>query len=75
MLDIQEIEAAIMELMEEVDREPEDAHEIYERLQQILASMRATGMPVPDDLLQMEKDLSAEFAGDAASARRTDDPC
>ncbi|MFT5439037.1 MAG: hypothetical protein ACI9MJ_000898 [Alphaproteobacteria bacterium] len=65
MLDVQEIEAALLELLEEMNGEPGDAHEIYQKLRQTLDSMRATGMPLPDDLVQMEKELSAEFEDDA----------
>lgn len=65
MLDVQEIEAALLELLEEMNGEPGDAHEIYQKLRQTLDSMRAMGMPLPDDLVQMEKELSAEFEDDA----------
>jgi hypothetical protein len=65
MLDVQEIEAALLELLEEMNGEPGDADEIHLKLRQTLDSMRAMGMPLPDDLVQMEKELSAEFEDDA----------
>ena len=65
MLDKQEIEAAVLELLEEMEGELGDAHEIYLKLRQTLDSMRAMGMPLPDDLLRMEQELSAEFAADS----------
>ena len=65
MLDKQEIEAAVLELLEEMEGELGDAHEIYLKLRQTLDSMRAMGMPLPDDLLHMEQELSAEFAADS----------
>ena len=61
MQDKQEIEAAVLELLEEMEGELGDAHEIYMKLRQTLDGMRAMGMPLPDDLVRMEKDLSAEF--------------
>ncbi len=61
MMGKQEIAAAVLELMEEMEGDLGDAHEIYMKLRQTLDSMRAMGMPLPDDLLRMEKDLSAEF--------------
>ena len=64
MLDKQEIEAAILELLEEMQGEPGDAHEIFLKLRQTLDSMRAMGMPLPDDLVRMEKELAAEFQSD-----------
>jgi hypothetical protein len=64
MLDKQEIEAAVLELLEEMEGDLGDAHEIYMKLRQTLDGMRAMGMPLPDDLVRMEKELSAEFAAD-----------
>lgn len=61
MMGKQEIEAAVLELLEEMEGDLGDAHEIYMKLRQTLDSMRAMGMPLPDDLVRMEKDLSAEF--------------
>ena len=61
MMGKQEIEAAVLELLEEMEGDLGDDHEIYMKLRQTLNSMRAMGMPLPDDLLRMEKDLSAEF--------------
>jgi hypothetical protein len=65
MRDIQEIEAALLELLQEMEGDQGDAHEIYMRLRQTLDSMRAVGMPVPDDLARMERDMAAEFEADA----------
>ena len=61
MMGKQEIKAAVLELLEVMEGDLGDAHEIYMKLRQTLDSMRAMGMPLPDDLLRMEKDLSAEF--------------
>ena len=61
MLDKQEIEAAVLELLEEMEGDLGDAHEIYLKLRQTLDSMRATGMPLPDDLVRLEQELSSEF--------------
>ncbi|MPY70727.1 MAG: hypothetical protein GEU92_11635 [Alphaproteobacteria bacterium] len=62
-----DLEAAIAELIDEMEGEQGDAHEILLRLQQLIGQMRATGMPVPDDLAKLERDLSAEFRADAGS--------
>lgn len=67
-MDIQELENAVALLIEEMEGDFGDSHEIYMRLQQTLASMRAMGMPLPDDLVRMEKELSAEFEADAKRA-------
>ena len=65
MLDKQEIEAAVLELLDEMQVESGDAHELYMKLRQTLDSMRAMGMPLPDDLVRMEEDLSAEFEAES----------
>ena len=61
----QELEAAVALLIEEMEGDQGDAHEIYLRLRQLLDQMRATGMPLPDDLVKLENDLSAEFSAEA----------
>ena len=60
-----EVEAAVALLIEEMEGDQGDAHEIYLRLRQLLDQMRAMGMPLPDDLVKLEHDLSAEFEQDA----------
>ncbi len=63
----QELEAAVSLLIEQMEGETGDAHEIHLRLRQTLAAMRAMGMPPPDDLVRMERELSAEFEAEAKS--------
>lgn len=59
-----ELEAAISLLVDEMEGEMGDRHEIWLRLQAILQQIRATGMPVPDDLMRMEEELEAEFGAE-----------
>ena len=49
-------------LLTQMQNEPEDRHEIYLQLHEKLNEMKAFGMPLPDDLVKMEKELEAEFA-------------
>jgi len=56
-----ELAAAASLLIDEMEGEQGDRHEIWLRLQTILQQLRATGMPVPEDLVRMEQDLEAEF--------------
>lgn len=60
-----ELAAAASLLIDEMEGELGDRHEIWLRLQTILQQIRATGMPVPDDLLRMERLLEEEFSRDA----------
>lgn len=58
-------------LLTEMQNEPEDKHEIYLQLHEKLNEMKAFGMPLPDDLVNLEHALEAEFATDTASGTGT----
>ncbi len=60
-----EIEAALSMLIDEMEGDLGDRHEIWLRLQTLLQQIRATGMPVPDDLQRMEEELEAEFGAES----------
>jgi hypothetical protein len=60
-MDIQELENAVALLIEDMEGDLGDSREIYLRLQQTLAGMRAMGMPLPEDLVQLEQKLGEEF--------------
>jgi uncharacterized coiled-coil DUF342 family protein len=57
----EEIKARIALLVEEMVQRPTDAHEIHETLREQLNELRAMGMPLPDDLVALEKRLEADF--------------
>jgi len=59
--------AQISLLVTQMENQPEDKHELYQQLRERLNEIRATGMPVPEDLVRMEEELEAEFAGRAPS--------
>ena len=67
----EELRAALSLLVDQMDGEIEDGHEVYLRLTMLLNQMRALNMPIPDDLAQMEADMSQEFAAEAAEADDT----
>lgn len=73
-MDREQLTAALSVLLDEIDGESEDSHEIYLRLTMLLNQMRALNMPIPDDLAQMEADMSKEFAAEAAEAGDTTKP-
>ena len=64
-MEAEELETELAVLINEMEGEQGDSHEIYLRLRQLLENMRAFGMALPDDLVQMEKDMAAEFEADA----------
>jgi hypothetical protein len=59
-----QIKLEISQLLTEMQNQPEDKHEIYLSLVEKLNQIRATGMPLPDDLVRLEKELEADFASD-----------
>ena len=63
----EQLRAALSLLLDEMEGEIEDRHEVYLRLTMLLNQMRALNMPIPGDLAEMEADMSREFAEEAAS--------
>lgn len=63
-----DLDAEISYLMNQLEGEPGDIHEIHFRLHQILETFRAEGMAVPENLLKMEQALDAQFKKDADDA-------
>jgi nitronate monooxygenase len=71
-MDEQEFEVGLAMLVEQMEDEATDGHELLMRLTQILNQMRGLNMPVPADLLALEQKLAAEYtvpseAGTAAA--------
>ena len=66
-MDEQELKIAIALLVDQMEGDLGDRHEIFMRLHQMLDSMRAEGLPLPEDLLNMERTLDAELEAEAAS--------
>jgi hypothetical protein len=44
-----------------MQHEPKDWHELYELIRLKLNELKAYGMPLPDDLVEFERDLGAEL--------------
>jgi hypothetical protein len=65
-IDAGQLQAALSLLLDEMEGEIEDRHEVYLRLTMLLNQMRAMNMPIPDDLAEMEAEMSQEFTAEAA---------
>jgi len=59
-----DVKAELGILMTRMQNEPEDRHELYLQLMEKLNELKAFGMPLPQDLVEMEKALEAEFAAE-----------
>lgn len=59
-----DVQAELGILMTRMQNEPEDRHELYLQLMEKLNELKAYGMPLPQDLVELEKALEAEFTAD-----------
>jgi hypothetical protein len=57
----EELKAQIGLLLGEMNEQPEDLHELYLQIHQELNQLRATGMALPADLVELEQRLLREF--------------
>jgi hypothetical protein len=57
----EELKAQIGVLMTSLEDNPEDAHELHELIRQRLEQIKAMGMPLPADLVELEHRLESEF--------------
>jgi hypothetical protein len=60
-MDIDAIKAEISLLLNQMENQPGDAHELHEMIREKIGEMRAFGLPAPDDLLELEKWLERDF--------------
>lgn len=61
-MSFEEYQAEIALLLNQMEDQPEDIHELYEKIHARLAEMKAYGMPLPEDLTRLEQRLKALFA-------------
>ncbi|HVZ03481.1 hypothetical protein [Hyphomicrobium sp.] len=60
----EQLKLEISSLFTQMQNEPEDKHEIYLALREKLGQLKATGMPLPEDLVRLEHELEAEFSSE-----------
>jgi len=61
-LAFEDIMAEIERLLGEIENRPEDKHELYLELTGKLNEIRAMGMPIPEDLIRLERELKQDLA-------------
>lgn len=66
-MSFEEYEAEISLLVSEMEGDQGDIHEIMMRLKTLLDTMRAEGLPIPDDLRRFEEQLDARFSAEAGT--------
>ncbi len=55
------VQAEIGILMTRMQNEPQDRHELYLQVMEKLNELKAYGMPLPQDLVDLERALEEEF--------------
>ena len=60
-MNLDELEAQIALLLSKMEDQPEGRHEVYFMIRERLNELRASGMPLPDDLVKLETALEEEF--------------
>ena len=58
------IKAQVALLLADTHDRPESLHTIYQQVMQEINEMRAFGMPLPEDLVELEHALERKFAQD-----------
>ncbi|CDX13806.1 conserved hypothetical protein [Mesorhizobium sp. ORS 3324] len=58
---LESFKAQISLLLEEMVNQPKDEHEVQEQLREKLREMRAMGLPLPADLVALEKRLDEDL--------------
>ncbi|SLN14264.1 hypothetical protein PSA7680_00308 [Pseudoruegeria aquimaris] len=57
----EQLKAAILMLLDEIEKAPEDSHVLQEELREKLSEMKGLGMPLPDDLVKLEEALERDL--------------
>ncbi|MBS3649096.1 hypothetical protein KEU06_10805 [Pseudaminobacter sp. 19-2017] len=54
---LEQYKAQFALLFKEMVNQPKDDHELHEQVREKLVELRALGMPLPQDLVQLERQL------------------
>jgi hypothetical protein len=60
-MDAKDLEAEVSLLLNEMEGEQGDRHEVYLRVRQLLSNLQAVGMPPPEDLTRLARELEESF--------------
>ena len=56
---LEALKIRLLMMLDEATHQPEDLHELQEDLREEIAGLRAQGLPVPEDIAQLEARLEA----------------
>jgi len=66
-----DLKAELALLINQMENQPADRHELYLQIREKLNEMRAFGMPLPQDLVKFEEELEAQFKAEEAAAKKS----
>lgn len=67
----EDLKAEIALLLNQMENQPEDQHELYLQIRERLNEMLAFGMPLPDDLVRLKRELEAQFKSEDRAAKKS----
>lgn len=67
----EDLKAELALLINQMENQPEDRHELYLQIRERLNEMRAYGMPLPEDLVKFEEELEAQFKAEEQAAKKS----
>jgi len=65
-----DLEAELALLINQMDTPPENPHDLYLRIFEKLNEFKALGLPLPEDLVRVEKELGAYFKAQQSAAKK-----
>lgn len=65
-----DLKAELALLINQMENQPDDPHELYLQIRERLNEMRAFGMPLPEDLVEFERDMERRFAKAKRDAKK-----
>lgn len=66
----EDLKAELSLLINQMEDQPDDPHELYLQIREKLNELRAFGLPLPDDLVAFERELEKKFAAERAQAKK-----
>jgi hypothetical protein len=65
-----DLEAELALLINQMDNPPENPHDLYLRIMEKLNEFKALGLPLPDDLVRVERELEDYFKSQEAPTKK-----
>ena len=65
-----DLEAELALLINQMDTPPQNPHDFYLRIMEKLNEFKALGLPLPGDLVRVERELEVYFAEQGAAAKK-----